>query len=342
MKRVICLYAAAIMMGAVYGADREVSVYNATDGVTLQGTLSAPADGMPRAAVVMATGSGVQNRDEEVAGHRPFAAIARSLTDAGYAVLRMDDRGWGLPPEAQTEIAGWTDADLTRDIEAGVAYVDSVYGGRVPTGIIGHSSGGQMAVRVAASNPRCRFIVTLAAPAWRGDSLVMAQSRALATAMTGRWDGEHLQRRIIGIASGTLPDAMARMSVYTVLAEAFGEAASLPQVGAQISQQADAVVSPWYRAMLRYDPADDISRVGVPWLALNGDRDLQVPHGSLDTIKRLNPGADTRVMAGLNHLFLPSATGLPSEYGELPGDIDASVTASVVEWLGEMLQRSKF
>ena len=168
---------------------------------------------------------------------------------------------------------------------------------------------------MAAAESRVDFIVTLAAPAWRGDSLIMSQGRALATATSGSWTNEQLERRLLDIASSDMPGYIAEALLYATVVEQIGDAANLPHVREQIMNQVKPLLSPMYRNMLKYDPADDIRSVKVPWLALGGDKDLQVLSDNLYTIKTLCPGAITILLPGHNHLFQSEAiTGLPSEY----------------------------
>jgi hypothetical protein len=138
------------------------------------------------------------------------------------------------------------------------------------------------------------FIVTLAAPAWSGDSLIISQSRTIATQLTGRWHGEQLQRQIMAIAKSEEPDLSARERIVEAFHEFAGVTATLPQVQQQIQQQVSGILSPWYRSMLRYNPAGDIASVNIPFLALNGSKDMQVLASNLLTIKELNPKAETR------------------------------------------------
>lgn len=317
-----------IMVGTALsglGLTRDVHIHNGD--VILAGTLSEPG-GTPRAVIVLASGSGAQNRDEELLGHRPFRIIADTLTAAGYAVLRLDDRGTG---QSTGVYADATIDDLDSDIAAALVYADSCFSG-IRKGVLGHSLGGQSAVKMAARD-KCDFIVTLAAPAWRGDSIVMSQARALATALTGRWDGEQLQRRLLDIAAADMPDYLARSMISMELAKSLGDAARLPAVRESIEANTSALLSPAYRGMLRYDPAGDIAAVGVPWLALNGDCDTQVLPGNLATIARLNPAADTVVLPQHNHLFQTCTTGLVNEYSTLGQAPSSRTLAEIIAWL---------
>lgn len=315
--------------------EREITVYNHGASITLAGTLTLPEGSRPRAAVVLASGSGAQNRDEELMGHRPFKVLAQALDQAGYAVVRMDDRGVGG--------SGGRYEDLTveayaTDITSAFAKLDSLGLGGIPYGVIGHSAGGSTAIKVAAGSPGCKFIVTLAAPAWAGDSIVMSQARAMATAMTGRWDGEQTQRRIMDMVKSPLPTCILRASLYTELAGQVGEMANLPAVKAQIEKQIEGLCAPVYRDMVRYDPAADIAAIRVPWLALNGDKDCQVLPANLHTISSLKPEATVKLMPGHNHLFQNCTTGLVQEYATLTEDISPQTLTAVLTWLQQELR----
>lgn len=328
MYRLIIGVAAAAAISASAGdfSEKDVRVQNKEAGIALAGTVTLPADATPKAVVVMATGSGPQDRDETVFGHKPFKAIAEHLSANGYVVLRMDDRGVG---ESEGERQEATTEDFTGDIRAALSWVDSCYSD-LPKGVMGHSEGGIIALKCA---PECDFIVTLAGPAWGGDSIVMSQSRAAAVGMTGRWDGEEIQRRLLSTLKCPMPDFQARIAATSILNQAVGEMASMSQVQEQIAQQVEMLVSPWYRAFLRYDPADDVRKVKIPWLALNGSKDTQVLPANLQTFKELNPSVTTVELPDLNHLFQRSVTGLPDEYARLSDDFAPSALAAILDWL---------
>lgn len=331
MKALLLLFLSAGIVCGAYAADyaeTELTVTAALDGLRMGATLTAPA--APKAAIVLATGSGIQNRDEEIHGKKPFRTIAEFLSANGYAVLRVDDRGFENSADAENA----TMETFVSDVFSAVALIDSLYP-HIPTGIIGHSAGGSYAIRNAMRNQAVDFIVTLAAPAWSGDSVVMSQSRALATVLSGRWDAEPTQRRLLEIAKSPLPDYTARTLLTTALSEAAGEVSQLPDVQQHIQDRIDMLLSPWYRSFLRYDPSGDIAAIRVPFLALNGSKDMQVLPENLITIKKLNPKAETQLMDGMNHLFQISATGLPQEYATLSGDICDTALRTILRWLDE-------
>lgn len=306
-------------------SEREVRVTNHSAGIVLAGTLTTPPS--PKAVCVLATGSGAQDRDETLLGHKPFKVLADSLADRGYAVLRMDDRGTG---SSGGSFSGATVDDFVTDIAAGVGYVDSLFRD-IPICVIGHSEGGGIAIRLGASDKRVDMIVTLAAPAWRGDSVIMSQCREMAMRMLGHWDGEALQRQLLDIAMSDASEPSVRMSLQYVLLSL--PEASVPQVREHLMASATQMATPYYRRMLRYDPVSDIEKVKCPWLALNGDRDVQVLCANLETITEHAPQADTVVMAGHNHLFQHSLSGMPDEYASLPEDISIETLNAIIAWL---------
>lgn len=340
MKR--CLYFIVFIVIVFTGkaeelfTETDVTIFNTSARITLGGTLTMPADREPVAAIVLATGSGSQNRDEEIMGHRPFKAIAEHLSSGGYAVLRFDDRGVG---ESGGDPARSTLDDYVTDISAAIAKVDSCMPRCVPVGVLGHSEGGSAAIKIAGCDSGCSFIITMGAPAWSGDSIIMSQARAMATAMTGRWDAESVQRRVLDLVKSDIPTIMLRTSIYGIMAGQLGEMARLPDVQKQLSAQVEAVCSQPYRSMVRYNPEADIRAVNIPWLALNGSKDMQVLPANLDTIKTLNPCAETQLMQGQNHLMQDCTTGLVQEYASIPQDISPATLAAITSWLYSNLAR---
>ncbi len=320
--------AAAAVLSASAGGSRDVSILNSEAGIPLGATILEP-EGTPKAVLVLVTGSGCQNRDEEIMGKTPFRTIAEGLAARGYATVRFDDRGAG---ESGGDYSKATAGDFKSDALAVLHYADSLFRG-VPCGILGHSAGGQTAI-VCAPDSACDFIVTMAAPAWEGDSLIMSQSRALAVGLTGRWDNEPLQRKLLDIVKGPLPATLALPMMIAVHSEALGkELASMPEVQAQITNGVAPMLGDWYREFVRYNPAADITAVSVPWLALNGSKDIQVLPGNLDTILQLNPAATTIEIEGHNHMFQPCVTGLVDEYAKLPGDVSEQTISIIADWL---------
>lgn len=334
MKKLRIVLSVVVLLTGVLvkAAEREVTVVNAKDGVSLAGTLTTP-DAAPKAAVVLATGSGAQNRDEEVLGHKPFKRIADYLGTRGYAVLRLDDRGVG---GSGGDASRMTAADYAADLACAVAYLDSCL--NVPVGALGHSEGGSAVVMLANTTPTCRFIVTLGAPAWRGDSIIMSQARAMALASGGEWAGEAMQRRYLDLVMSDLPEMLLRPALYTAVATDLGDMAKIPEVQSSIRQQTEAMCRPSYRGLVKYDPAADIAAVTVPWLALYGEKDTQVLPGNADTLRGLNQAAKVVMMPGHNHLFQRCVSGAVQEYAGIAEDISEETLETIVTFLDTLGQ----
>lgn len=306
-------------------------VLNKEDGARLVGTWSTPESGEIKATIVLATGSGQQDRDETILNHKPFRAIAERLNKEGYAVLRLDDRGVGA---STGDMANATTATMTGDIRSALSWLDSVAPGK-SKGVLGHSEGGLIAVSLAGE-PLCDFIVTLAAPAMPGDSIILTQGRAVTEAMTGRYDAEPLQKELLSIAKSDMPYDEAKEVLTIKVSEQIGAQASIPMVKKQIELQVETLLSPWYREFLRMDPTTSIKAVNKPWLALNGDKDFQVLPINLSIIGELNPTAQCVLLPDHNHLFLECTTGLPQEYAALTGDISDATLDAIVSWLNSL------
>ena len=306
-------------------------VYNKRDSACLVCTWLMPENDDPKAAIVLATGSGLQDRDETLLNHRPFRAIAERLSKEGYAVLRLDDRGVG---KSTGDVTNATTTTLTGDIAAALEWMDSV-APNVKKGVLGHSEGGLIAINLA-QNPKCDFIITLAAPSFPGDSIILSQGRAVTTAMMGKYDAEPLQKKLLAIAKSDIPYEEAKINITALLAEQLGEQFNLPIVKKQVDLQVETVLTPWYREFLRTDPTEAIRAVNKRWLALNGEKDFQVLPQNLAHIKEINYNAECMILPGHNHLFLECTTGLPQEYTLLKGDISEDTLNMIVDWLNNL------
>lgn len=332
----LALTALCLTLTAQAYTERDVTVDNPVAKITLAGTLTLPdGDVAPRAALVMATGSGGQDRDETFLGHKPFKTIAEHLSDAGYAVLRMDDRGVG---ESQGAQEGAVTDDFVGDALAGAAAVRQMYPA-LKVGILGHSEGGLIAIKSANTAGGADFIVTLGCPALKGDSMIMSQMRALTYAATGNDDmfndAYAVQRQMLDIVGSPVMTPLKRAQMTMLMSEHRAEEMAVPQLREMLEKQIAQMTSPWYVEFIRYNPLADIRAVSVPWLAINGARDLQVTPENLEIIAA-NSGAETRLMPVHNHLLQRCDTGQPAEYRVIQEDIDPEVVQIIVKWLDEI------
>lgn len=310
--------------------EKDVYIYNHDDGIRLAGTLTIPDSIRPHAALVLATGSGAQDRDEEWDGHRPFKYLAQHLAEHGYAVLRMDDRGVG---ESQGDLEETSVYDYIRDLNAAIEKLDSCFGSSMRKGVFGHSEGGSAAIRIAVDNPRCGFIITWGAPAWNGDSIVISQTRARMLAEHGSWKNETDERYMLELIMSDMPEGpLLRRLIKTAFPEA-KDTIGFSDVPKGPFKQLRYMISPPFREMVKYRPETYIRSVTIPWLALNGDKDSQVMPANLRLISEWNPAATTVMLKDHNHWMQHCVTGEIKEYDTISEDISQDMLNIISDWL---------
>lgn len=320
----------------------EVSVQSAP-GVTLAGTLTLPKGPGPFPAAVLVSGSGAQDRDETVFGHKPFLVLSDYLSRQGIAVLRYDDRGVG---GSTGSFADATSEDFATDALAAVAFLKE-RPDIGPVGIVGHSEGGLVGPMAATRSDDVDYVVMLAGPGLTGEEIVLLQGELIARAQGTPEDviraNTETQKKIFRIVREEPDTAVAARKVRAALEQALAslpedqreEAGSRDAIAAQVRQ----VNSPWFRFFLTYDPRPTLERVRVPILALNGGKDLQVPpEEDLRAVKEAferggNPDATTRLLPGLNHLFQRAETGSPTEYATIEETMDPVALEAVGDWI---------
>lgn len=309
---------------------------NAPAGIDLAGTLTLPNGPGPHPAVVLISGSGPQNRDEEVFRHRPFLVLADHLTRQGIAVLRYDDRGVG---ESGGSFAPATSADFATDAEAAVHYLENraeIDASRI--GLIGHSEGGTIAPLLASQLDAVAFVVLIAGPGLRADSVLVLQAEAINRA-AGATEAQiatnrELQKRLFAAVIADATDAELDADLRRIFAE------TAPGItGGALEAQVAFVSSPWMRWFLRYDPEPALRGLQIPVLAVNGSNDLQViAEPNLSAIKTaLTAGGNADFMTveleGLNHLLQTSETGLVSEYGRIEETMAPLALETISDWI---------
>ncbi|NTV04157.1 alpha/beta hydrolase [bacterium] len=314
--------------------------------VVLAGTLTLPEGPGPFPAAVLLTGSGAQNRDEELFAHKPFLVLADHLTRAGVAVLRADDRGVG---GSTGSVSLSTTADFAQDALAGVALLRArpdIDGGCV--GLIGHSEGGIAAPLAAARAPEAvDFVVLLAGTGVPLDEVVLRQTELIlaATGTDSLQIADELAqtRLVLGLVAAGADSATIRAElerhVVARQAEEPGDALTPAELKATLDTAVAGVVTPWFRYATALDPRVALREVRCPVLALNGGRDLQVdPDQNLTEIERAlreggNPDLTIRRLPGLNHLLQTAATGHPGEYGQIAETMSPVALDAVRDWI---------
>jgi uncharacterized protein len=317
--------------------------FESAPGVRLAGTLTIPPGAGPFPGVALITGSGPQNRDEELVGHKPFLVIADYLARHGIATLRCDDRGIA---KSTGNFATATSVDFANDAEAAVHFLRTQP--RIAhdhVGLMGHSEGGLIAPMVAARSSDVAFIVLLAGPGIAGDSILLLQQALIAKAAgapaAAIEQGAELNRRFYAVIKTTSDSAAAAAQIAAISAKMV---AALPEAQhalatEQLKQAQAQLMSPWMRYFLTYDPAPALRKVKVPVLALNGTLDLQVPYKeNLPAISAALTAAgnhDFKVveMPGLNHLFQPATTGSPTEYATIPETFSPAALDIIATWI---------
>lgn len=301
---------------------------NPRAGITLAGTLVTPHGATkekPVPAVVFVSGSGAQNRDEELFDHKPFYVIADYLARNGIASLRYDDRGYA---KSGGDLASATTADFADDALAAVEFLKSCEGiGNV--GIIGHSEGGTIAFMVAAEH-KIPFIVSLAGAIIPCKEILLEQNRrSLAKArMNDTQISETL--RLLDAAF----DNMAAGKTVDIKALATELSIDLPAQIIDMLAKNTSKQTPWFNYFVGLRPLDYIAKVNSQILALGGDRDTQVSaSANLDALKKAKGDAVTRIYPGLNHLFQHCRTGEVAEYGEITETISPEVLTDIVDFI---------
>jgi uncharacterized protein len=313
--------------------EEDVTYANQAAGIRLAATLTIPQGKGPFPAVALITGSGPQDRDETVMEHKPFLVWADYLTRHGIAVLRTDDRGIA---KSGGVFATATTADFATDTEAAVAYLKTrseVDPHKI--GLIGHSEGGTIAPMVAARNQDIAFIVLLAGTAVPGDQIIVAQVVAGAEAA----GMSHEMAAQAGAKERKLLDLVIQEKDAAALKEKLRDelGAAMPQ--AQFETTYRQLTSPWYRYFLAYDPATALRKVTCPVLALNGDKDTQVPaKQNVPAIRKaLEEGGNRHFevveLPGLNHLFQHAKTGALAEYAQIEETVSPEMLKKVAGWI---------
>lgn len=313
--------------------EENVRFSNPSAGITLAGTLTIPEGRGPFPAVLLIGGSGPHNRDEEIAGHRPFLVLADYLTRKGIEVLRADKRGVG---ESGGSEFNATTADFVSDAQAGVALLRArpeVDMNKV--GLIGHSEGGLIADIIASKDRKIDFVVMLAGPGVRGDQILPEQVRLLAEAAGVSHEQAQKKAReeaeVIAMAEKDTDSLDLRKKVEA----RFGNEWPTGMLDKHVAE----LSYPWTRYFLRYDPSTALRQVTCPVLALAGSKDLQVPPSqSLPAIRKaLEAGGNKHFeiveLPGLNHMFQPAQTGSPSEYAGTDVTIAPAALDRIGTWI---------
>jgi hypothetical protein len=323
---------------------REVKFAGGAPGVTLAGTLTKPKGDGPFPGVILLSGSGAQDRDETLMGHKPLLVLADYLTRNGIAVLRFDDRGYA---QSTGDFAKATHEDFAADAEAAFNFLRKQPGiDPARTGLCGHSEGALRAAIVAARDQQVAFVVMLAGVGVPIDQLLLRQRQDLMRAAGIEQVASAKLKELSDKLFGLLRSGKATKTDVRALLEQMAASHTAAQREATgftenaIDQQVAMLTSPWFVKLLAYDPAPTLGKVKCPVYALNGEKDLQVSYReNLDGIsKGLTAGGNrdvtTRALPQLNHLFQHCTTGAIPEYGQIEETMSPEVLHLVSDWIG--------
>ena len=319
---------------------------NTKENIQLAGTLSLPKKEGKFPAVILISGSGQQNRDSEIFGHKPFLIIADYLTRNGIAVLRYDDRGVG---ESKGDPTLSTSADFANDANAAIAFLKTrkeINAKKI--GIIGHSEGGMIAPMLAADDKNIAFLVLLAGTGVTGDVLLVDQNYEI-----GKLKGmteEQLQaakitnQNIYNIikAEGNLAEVKKNLTAHFQISVdkiPEKERPSKKEIDETLAQEVNAITTPWLRYFISYNPKENLKKVKCPVLVLNGEKDIQVTaklntEGIENSLKEGgNKNVEVKIFSGLNHLFQHCKTCTVEEYSQLEETFSPEVLKMMTDWI---------
>ena len=313
----------------------EVTIQNPEAKIKLAGTLTIPHSEKPCPAVILISGSGAEDRDETIFGHKPFWILADYLTRKGIAVLRVDDRGVG---GSTGSTADSTSEDFAGDVICEVNYLKTrkeIDPAKI--GLIGHSEGGIIAPMVANKSNDVSFIVLLAGTGMNGEEILYLQNK-LILKNAGASDAALAKqldflKEEFNILKNEKDEKVIEEKTRALLAKQYGDNKEVIEKGMQ------QMLNPWFRYFLTYNPGPALEKVKCPVLALNGSLDLQVaPKENLAAIESAlkkggNKNYTVKELPGLNHLFQTAKTGSVSEYSQIEETISPDALKIISDWI---------
>ena len=305
---------------------KEESVSFTNAGYTFNGTLTLPENYTKQTPVVlMVTGSGQQNRDEELFEHKPFAVIADALARQGIASLRYDDRGWG---DKSVNFADFTTDDFRQDAAAALPLLRKRFN---KVGILGHSEGGTIAMMLAAEG-KTDFIVSLAGMAISGKETLVMQNRQAMSSIG-------LPKEMVDTYCNSISKALDEIASGKKASEITidGVPDNLKPILKKSLEQAN---SPYIRHFITVDASKQLSKIKCPVLALNGTKDTQVDCAANTTLLEkglINSKHTIKKIEGVNHLFQHCTTGNVVEYQQIEETIASEVLEIIYSWINNEL-----
>lgn len=318
----------------------DVTFENKEAKIKLAGTLTMPNGKGKFPAVVLVSGSGPQNRDEELFGHKPFMVIANYLTRNGYAVLRFDDRGVA---ESEGDFSKATVFDFASDAKAAIKYLKNIKEiDSKKIGILGHSEGGDVAQIIAAEDSSLDFIILMAGPGLKGTEGLSLQKEALLRAANAP-ESEiakslKLNEEIYDAVLNNKNKNDREIAVRNLFEKNYKDALK----GKELEDQVNSISSDWMYEFLKFNPHDYLIKIKCKVLALNGTKDLQVTskENLAGIEKGLSHNKNVKIISyeGLNHLFQKAEIGSVAEYEMIETTIEPFVLEDITKWLNENIK----
>ena len=331
--------------------EEEIVYENKDAEIKLAGTLTLPSGNAPSPVVLLISGSGPQDRNETIYNHRPFLVLADYLTRQGIAVLRVDDRGVG---ESTGDFSQATSVDFASDVLAGIEYLKTRKEiNPKQIGLIGHSEGGLIAPMVAVKSPDVAFIILMAGTGLTGEEILYLQGaliyRAMGVSEEDIAKNRQFNEKIFSVIKEEKDKRNAEerlrqmfMEDWEKMSDEKKEQIGDPEVF--LKAQLQGLLSPWLKFFLTYDPKPTLSKVKCPVLAINGEKDLQVPpKENLSAIEEAlkvggNQNYTIKELSNLNHLFQTAQTGLPAEYAKIEETISPVALKIISDWILEQTE----
>ncbi len=324
----------------------DITFENKKADISLAGTLTLPKKDGVFPVVILISGSGPQNRDEELLGHKPFLVLSDYLTKNGIAVLRYDDRGTAL---SKGDFKTATSADFATDAEAGIEYLKTRKEiNKKKIGLIGHSEGGLIAPMVACKSKDVAFIVLLAGTGIQGDQLLLLQQKLIGKA-SGVSDedlqkNELTNRKAFDIVNNSTNLEQLKTDLTNFIKQTLNDNQNAEKPAGMsdddfVKLQVNQIANPWMQYFIKYNPATALEKVKCPVLAINGEKDLQVPpKENLEAIKKAltkggNKKVTTKELPNLNHLFQECKTGSPDEYATIEQTFSPTALTEILKWI---------
>lgn len=326
----------------------EVFFQNTQDSITLAGTFTYPRTGRNFPVAILISGSGPQNRNSEIFGHKSFWVLADYLTNRGIAVLRYDDRGVG---ESTGNFSKATSVDFAEDVVAAIAYLKSRKEINLnKIGLIGHSEGGIIAPMVASENKNVAFVVSMAGVMLPGSELLLLQKELQLQSMGSSevfiTKEIEFDKGIMKLINASASDSLKRnLEKYT--SEYFKKNPKFASDHGMTETYYKTLIvesysSPWLSNFIKYDPKNALESLECPLFALNGEKDLQVPaKENLEVLEHISTIDSSKKFTlksypGLNHLFQECKTGTLMEYGQIEQTLSPQVLQDIAEWIDNL------